>query len=187
MADAAGRVVRMNDGNDSNIDRETVVASAEKYKCAFFNTSIPRDLKGFKRPVVLTLNPGTMTDSRFHRLSAWPANLMFVRFRVSTWNLELCDRAVEHYTSRGVPVVLTFLAFYETPIPEEHAASYEFRKRTLNSYWVITPAAWDTVVARYHDNPLVYTCGKDANTHPCARCGNCLREYFTTVVKTGTL
>lgn len=179
---AKGQVVRVNDGNDSNCQRNLVIQTAARYPEAFFNTSIARDLAGFGRPVVLTANPGKMTDSRAQLVSC-PPNLMFVRFRTDTWNLELADRVVSHYTAKNVPVVLTFMAYYTESIPPEHAASYSFRNRTMNSYWVITPEAWDGVKARYADNPLVLTCGKDANTFACSQCGNCLRLYRETVGK----
>ena len=171
--EARGRVVRMNDGNDSNIQRELVVEAAKAYPEVFFNTSIPKDLGSFPGPVVLTLNPGGMTNKSFHELENIPTNLMFVRFRVSTWNLALCDRAVKYYTERAtpVPVVLTFLAFYEEDIPAEHAKNYSYRVRTLNQYHVITAEGWNGVAGRYQGNRYVYTCGKDADTHSCSRCG----------------
>jgi len=177
----AGKIVRLNDGNDSNIQREEVERVAELYGAAFFNTSIPKRLAEFKKPVVLTVNPGNMTDVRAHLVDPCPQNLMFVRVRVNTWNLSLVDKVVAHYSERKVPTVLTFMAHYEGFIPADHRDNYSFRKRTLNSYWVITPEAWDNIVARYKDNSLVYTCGKDSNTHACKHCGNCLREYFSTI------
>ena len=178
-----GRVVRMNDGNDSNVDRMIVILAAQNCDDAFFNTSIPKDLDAFPRPVVLTVNPTDMTDKDAHFVTPCPPNLMFVRFRTNTWNLKLADDVVQHYTERKVPVVLTFMAYYGETVPPEYAPDYSWRQRTLNSYWVITPDAWDRVKDRHHNNPLVYTCGKDANTHACSRCGNCLREYFATKEK----
>jgi hypothetical protein len=178
---AASRVVRINDGNDSNVERDIVEETAKLYPEAFFNTSMPKDLGGFSRPVVLTVNPGNMTDKRAHLVDPVPTNLMFVRVRTNTWNLQLVDTVVEHYTGREIPVVLTFMAYYTETLPEEHAKSYEFKKRTLNSYWVITQDSWNKITSRYANNRLVHTCGKDANTHGCKYCGNCLREYFSTI------
>lgn len=185
IAEARGRVVRLNDGNDSNNKRDLVMEAAERYDQVFFNTSIPRGLEGLGAPVVLSVNPGKMTDNKAHLLDSVPPNLMFVRFRANTWNLELCDSVVEHYTARKVPVVLTFMAYYTECVPRGHEANYTFRKRTMNSYWVITSKAWDAVVARYTGNQYVYPCGKDANTFACHRCGNCLREYFATMERLG--
>lgn len=184
LEQAKNMIVRVNDGHDSNVKRELVLAMIEQYgyEDMFFNTAIPRDLGGFVirgklRPVVLTLNPAKLTDKGWHRLKDIPANLMFGRFRVNTWNLELADKAIEHYTSAGIPVVLTFMAYYQLDLPKGHEAYYDFRKRTLNSYWVITEAGWNMVTDRYRDNPLVLTCGRDAKTHACSACRNCEREY----------
>jgi hypothetical protein len=176
---AEGMVVRMNDGNDSSHQRDLVIQTALKYRDVFFNTSVASQCWKFPGPVVLTVNPGRLTDINFNRCEL-TNNLMFVRFRVNTWNLELCDEAVHYYTEAGIPVVLTFMAYYNDTIPEDHAKYYTFRKRTLNAYWVITQQGWDFVKDRYCDNNLVYTCGKDSDTHSCSRCGNCLREYFAT-------
>jgi hypothetical protein len=182
---ARGKVVRLNDGNDSNNQRDVVMQAAEQYEHVFFNTSIPRGLEGFGAPVVLTVNPGKMTDKKVHLVDPVPPNLMFVRVRVNTWNLSLVDAVVEHYTERKVPVILTFMAYYTEDLPSGHERNYTFRKRTMNSYWVITPDAWDRVMAHYATEQYVYACGKDANAFACHRCGNCLREYFATMEKLG--
>jgi len=179
------KIVRFNDGNDSNVQRELVERYAKLYRNSFFNTSMPKKLGEFKRPVVLTVNPSKMTDDRAHLVDPCPQNLMFVRVRTNAWNLKLVDSVVEHYSARKVPIVLTLMAYYGESIPEGHENSYTFRKRTLNSYWVITPEAWDGIVDRYRGNFLVYPCGKDANTFGCKHCGNCLREYFSTVSRCG--
>ena len=173
-----GFVVRMNDGNDSNVQRRLVLAEAERHRDVFFNTSITADLEGFPGPVVLTLNPGQKTDTEFHQLDPVPPNFMMARFRTNMWNLEMADAAVEHYTSRGASVVLTFMAYFSESIPEGYEQHYTFKKRTLNSYWVPTTAAWDSVVERYHDNPLVFTCGRSSTAYACRECGGCLREYY---------
>lgn len=177
---AEGMVVRMNDGNDSNVQRSVVLEAASKYKEVFFNTSIPH--LDFPGPVVLTINPGNTTDTHFHTFKKFESltNLMFVRFRANTWNVELLKQAVAYYTPLGIPVILTFMAYYGEEIPEEHKENYTFRKRTLNSYNVITAEAADQIMKPYKDNNMVYMCGKDVNTFSCKRCGNCLREYYAT-------
>jgi hypothetical protein len=183
LRDTERRVVRVNDGNDSDHQRELVLERTQLYRHKFYNTSVPRDLEGFGAPVVLTVNPGRMTDERAHLLEQFPSNLMFVRFRANTWNTSLLRDVMEHYADRHVPVVLTFMAYYTQKIHESAIESgfYSYRKRTLNSYWVITQAGWDHVYDPYRLHPYVYTCGKDANTHACSRCGHCLREYFATL------
>jgi hypothetical protein len=178
--EAAGRIVRLNDGNDSNYQRELVLMAGRRYTDVFYNTSMPKIEEFGNGPVVLTVNPGKMTDRAAHLLDPIPSNLMFVRFRTNTWNLDLCDTVVGHYAKAGTPVVLTFMAYYTESVPEDHKDSYVYRKRTMNSYWVITPDAWDAVLARYRGETYVYGCGKDAATFACHRCGNCMREYYTT-------
>jgi len=175
--DAKGRVVRMNDGNDSNVQRATVISAAEAFEDVFFNTSFPDRIDQYPGPVVLTVNPGTMTDNDFHQVRQL-ANIMFVRVRTNVWNLEsVVDKVVAYYSD--VPVVLTHMAYYGEGVPEEHASCYEFKKRTLNSYWVLTEEARKSIEARYMDNPMVHTCGWKG-THSCASCGNCMREYYAT-------
>lgn len=184
---AKGFVIRVNDGNDSNNNPGEVMRAVAKFPQRFYNTSIAGGLARFDAPVVLTINPAQATDQSFVCLKSIPNNLMFVRIRTNTWNLELVDQAVEYYSSRGVPVVLTFMAYYGIPIPAEHQENYSFRQRTLNSYWVITPKAWDEVMSRYQDNCLVFSCGKDAETFACKDCGNCLREYHATAKRLGAI
>jgi hypothetical protein len=178
-----GYVVRMNDGNDSNVDRDKVLAEAARHREVFFNTSIAHDLEGFPGPVVLTLNPGRKTDTKIHLLDPIPKNLMMVRFRTNLWNRWLLDQAVQHYTPHGIPVNLTFMAYYTETIPVQYRQYYHYRQRTMNSYWVLKPEVWDTVIQQYRDNPLVQTCGKDATTYACRHCGGCLREYFACKVR----
>jgi hypothetical protein len=181
--ESTNRVVRVNDGNDSNVEHELVLKSTAHYRHKFYNTSIP---KAFDFPWVLTVNPGEMTDKSFHKLDPIPKTLMFVRFRANTWNLELMDEVVAYYTSKNVPVVLTFMAYwkYEGSIPKAQVTKYVMRKRTLNSYLAITTAAWCRVMRHHEDNPLVHSCGKiegEKGKSGCKFCGNCLREYYATL------
>lgn len=180
------QVVRVNDGNDSNVCKEKVIEEWKRHKMAFFNTAIPN--LDFPGPVVLTANPGNLTDSAFNVISYPPRNLMFVRFRANTWNTNLQKRCIDYYTKKEIPVILTFMAYFNNVevIPSGHAAFYIYRKRTLNSYWAITTNAWRMIMDQYWDNKWVYSCGKIegelGNTH-CRFCGNCLREYFATVTR----
>ncbi len=178
---AAG-VVRMNDGNDSNVQRDQVIEGADKYDRVFFNTSIPK--LDFPGPVVLTVNPGDKTYTDFHRIDDPPKNLMFVRVRACTWNRELTQDIVEWYIPRGVPVVLTFLAFFKAvdQIPEMHREYYTERKRTLNTYTAIKHSRWAQIIAEWLHEPLVHSCGTEDTTFgsACKNCGNCLREYHAT-------
>lgn len=172
------RIVRINDGNDSNINRREVEKVARQYDMYFFNTAIPSDLERFSAPVVLTVNPGKMTDNHPFRVSPIPDNLMFVRVRTNVWNLDsVVKPAIDFYTGQGVAVVLTFMAYYTEKISEANKDCYEWKKRTLNSYWVLKQWAIERIMDDYRRNPFVYSCGiKDR--YECTFCGNCVREYF---------
>jgi hypothetical protein len=176
---AWGRVVRMNDGNDSNVERDLVEAVARQFKDYFFNTSIPADLERFSGPVVLTVNPGGMTNTDFHKLDKAPTNLMFVRVRTNMWNLEkVVDPVVKHYAvDLKVPVVITLMAYYTQTIPDYYGPCYEWKTRTSNPYWVLKRELVLDLESRYVDSPNVYLCGRHGSS-VCSACGNCLREYY---------
>lgn len=180
---ATGRIVRVNDGNDSNVYREETMAAVCGYPMKFYNTAIPR--LDFDAPVVMTVNPGEMTDMTFYDIYSPPKNLMFVRVRANLWNMDTVVRpAVEFYAEREIPIVLTFMAYYDDK-PKEMGfeSSYIYRKRTMNSYHAITTDAWLKVMDEFRLNRWVYSCGKvegERGISGCRFCGNCLREYFAT-------
>ena len=183
------RVIRINDGNDSNIDSLSVIRKTLKYEMKFYNTSIPDNLEKFPAPVVLTINPGKMTDIDYYVLAPIPKNLMFVRIRAKLWNISKVIRpAITYYTEKEVPVVLTFMAYYDSAdkIPLVFQASYSLKKRTLNEYYCIDTQPWEEIMSLFRHNKWVYSCSKiegELGTHACHRCGNCLREYFYTMEK----
>jgi len=182
LEEAKHRIVRVNDGNDSNVDRELVLSSTAIYDDKFYNTSKPRP---FDFPWVLTVNPGGMTDASFHKLDPIPPSLMFVRVRANTWNSGVTDDVVAYYTSRNVPVILTFMRYwkYEGSIPKGSVTNYKKKVHITNEYCLIGRRAWQSIVDRYPDNPLVYSCGKDyeEGKSGCKFCGNCVREYYNTL------
>jgi len=182
-----GYIVRMNDGNDSNVEREKVIEAASKYKDVFYNTAIAK--LDFPGPVVLTVNPGALTDTSFLKVKP-EKNLMFVRFRTNLWNTPLCEDVVKYYTSKGVPVVLTFMAYDDlNDIPEGARFNYPLQERTTNTYYAISHAAWELIMMHWKDNPLVYSCGRygcvrwKGGQTGCEYCGNCLREYYRTKLR----
>jgi hypothetical protein len=174
----------VNDGNDSNIDRRIAVSDTVDFTLKFYNTSIPRSLDFFDAPVVLTVNPGEITDEDFHRTHS--KNLMFVRARTNMWNLPLVRHIVQYYSDREVPIILTFMAYFKESIPEGYEAYYAFRKRTLNSYWAITTYTWEQVMSEFKYNKWVDSCGKiegEKGTTACRFCGNCLKHYHAAMEK----
>ena len=178
--EAAGCVVRVNDGNDSSVNRGFVKDETAKYPLRFFNTSWPEGLDEYPGPVVLTVNPGEITNLSFYKVEKPPANLMFVRVRVNTWNLySVAGPVVQWYArDRQVPVVLTFMAYYDRPVPEIFREDYECRKRTTNQYWCIKEERWREVMD-FLGGPLVYSCSGPGPSG-CKHCGNCLREFYAT-------
>jgi len=176
------RVVRVNDGNDSSIDRQAVSDGTYKFADKFYNTSNPENLESYIYPVVLTINPGTMTDTDFHRIEEPPKNLMFVRYRTNTWNFHVCESAVEWYSNRCVPIVLTFMAYHDLiSLPTLHEHRYEWRERTINSYLAIKYEYYKNIMGQYGSNRWVYSCGTEGVESRCRWCGNCLREYYATI------
>jgi hypothetical protein len=178
---AFDRIVRVNDGNDSNVERDLVerVATGSLYRDFFFNTSMPIRLAEFPGPFVLTVNPGKMTDTNFHRLDTAPPNMMFARVRVNMWNLEsVVKPAVWDYAGRlHVPVVLTFMAYYSTPVKAGFENAYHWDRRTINPYWILKRERIDEIEKIFWDMDTVHLCGRHGHSL-CRECGNCLREYY---------
>jgi hypothetical protein len=180
-------IVRVNCGHDSNIGRDEVIAATAKYSRRFFNTSIPKF--DFPAPVVLTANPREEVPAYqpIFLSDGPPANLMFVRLRVSSTNLHHIAEAVKRWTGQDVPVVLTFMAYYdaEPQVPAEVRASvggpcYEWRVRHINSYWCPTAAFVRWVMAAYRGNRLVSYCGSLEGSY-CRLCRNCETYYLQTI------
>jgi len=176
---ADGRIVRINDGNDSAYLKDLVIETAKKYKDYFFNTATPGGLEDFNAPVVLTVNPGGITDINFYKIKYYH-NLMFVRIRVNAWNIEKVVRpAIKYYSEREIPIVLTFMAYYVTPIPNDYKDHYIWKQRTTNSYYVLKQKYIDDLEEDYKHNQYVHTCGFKGQ-YACTFCGNCIREYYNT-------
>ena len=178
-------IVRMNCGNDSNNQRDLVIEAAKKYQRFFFNTSIPR--YDFPGPVVLTANPKEEDEAHYARPCLGPQNLMFVRLRTSSTNLRLVDRAVVSWTAAQIPVVITFMSYYdhEPVVPLDVAAAvsgpcYEWRVRHINSYWCPTRNFMCHVLNRYAGNRLVSMCSS-LNSGYCRNCRNCETYYLQTM------
>ncbi len=171
------KIVRMNDGNDSAVNKHLVTGVATLYDDVFFNTSGP-DIN-FPGPVVLTElardNALWLMDKRAVQ------RLMFVRVLVCAWEMPHVDRVIRHYTDNGIPVVLTFMRYHQiASIPMHYQLQYTRKKHVSNEYWDISRKAWDVCVARAkhasHDPDLVQTCGTP-DSSACYQCGNCVRYY----------
>lgn len=175
-------IVRVNCGHDSNFDKEEVIRSTRVYPRKFYNTSIPRF--DFPAPVVFTANRSEEEPAKL--VPAIPPNLMAVRLRVSTTNLAHVSEAIRYYASHCVPLLLTFMAYYENyALPKTGCLGiplskcYEWKVRHVNPYWCPTRKFMETVLKtlrRVTEKNLVYMCGTlDSNL--CKDCGNCERLF----------
>jgi len=179
-------IVRMNCGHDSNLEKELVLKTAEQFKHVFYNTSLPNF--DFPGPVVWTANreeekPVVIPPDLWTGI---PKNLMFVRLRTSSTNLEHVEKATKWFTQMSVPVVLTFMAYYskEPEVPADIQAAvngpcYEWRVRHINSYWCPTPSFLRYVLKRFERYRLASYCGSLEGSY-CRLCRNCETYYLQT-------
>lgn len=172
-------IVRVNSGHDSNISREYVIESTKLYTKRFFNTSIPEF--DFPVPVVFTANrfeeswswlPRTVPSTSFDKL-------MFVRLRVSSTNLGHVKFAVEEWREAGVPVVLTFMRYYDADeFAKQNVSYYTQRTHVTNSYWCPTEAFMRrTIAAMCAFNSEIEMCGTPISSF-CKDCLCCERYYY---------
>lgn len=171
----ASAIVRMNCGHDSNIEKDKVIKESKKYTNVFFNTSIPNF--DFPGPVVFTANH--KEEVGYYNRSA--LNLMFVRLRVSSTNLDLIEPAVEWYIQhpQHIPVVLTFMAYYDGDPPDKD--NYTGKKRHVNSYWCPTSEFMRKTLKAMQGigGRLVTMCGTPDSPW-CYNCRNCETYYWQT-------
>jgi len=174
LTEVGDGIVRVNSGHDSNINRDFVIDSTKQYPKRFFNTSIPEF--DFPAPVVFTVNPVEEGTPYFPNLCD-PNDLekiMFVRLRVSSTNLLHVFNAAIKWSEAGVPVVLTFMRYYESPPDYKN---YEFRKHIENSYWCPTKTFMTLVVQTLSANAEITMCGTPESSY-CRDCLNCERYYY---------
>lgn len=168
-----GKIYRVNSWFDSNWHTNYVIEATACYEHRFFNTSIPK-IDHFPAPVVLTVN-GPNTDYAFWAVID-RGNLMAVRVRVNSWNIEqVVDPCVGWYVAQGVPVLLTFMRYYDkgaVKCPND----YEEDKlvHIVNKYYDITSEAKRSILERYDHMPLVMWC----YGHYCRDCNLCEGLYW---------
>jgi hypothetical protein len=179
----------MNSGHDSNLEKDTVIEAAKKYKHFFFNTSIPNF--DFPGPVVFTANPKE-EEFVWHPLVEkgdgvkripikqlqFLDNLMFIRLRASITNIDLLRHAITGCTGYKIPIILTFMAYYDDP-PVMDENLYTWKKRHINSYWCPTQKLMKHVLSEVepYGHRLVTICGRlDSNW--CRDCHNCETYYW---------
>ena len=174
--EAAGKIVRVNSGHDSNVEKDLVLEKTKQYFDRFYNTSVPNF--DFPGPVVFTCNGG---KKGIVKLADPTYNLMFVRVRTNSWDLEPIDLALEHYWHKhNVPVVLTFMRYYDIKsLPVAARNDYEWRKSILNEYFCIKQESVLSIMSKYKGTGL-RSCGTPVSS-VCADCGNCEYLYWQAV------
>jgi len=169
----SNKIVRVNSGHDSNINRKLVLKKTKHYKNKFYNTSFP--VFDFPGPVVFTCNGGKNEEMKLIKPTK---NLMFVRVRVAYWKLEEVDKAVDFYLKTyNTPVVLTFMRYYDdNRILEVAKDKYEYKKHILNSYYCLKQEAVLEVMDRYKQTGVRF-CGTPVASN-CLDCQNCEFLYW---------
>ena len=170
-------IVRMNCGHDSNLEKELVLKTAERYKHVFFNTSIP-DFR-FPGPVVYTANRDETAKQHNIGCQGSTDNLMFVRLRTSSDNIGVVLLEVDAWTSLNIPVVLTFMAYYDEDKLPQQTNMYEWKKRHINEYWCPTRELKEMCLNRAKEvgGRLVTMCGT-LDSNYCRDCRNCETYYW---------
>ena len=171
LEEVGDKIVRINSGHDSNIQKELVLKVTSKYPKKFYNTSLPNF--DFPGPVVFTCN-GRDTDYSALMVIRDLENLMHVRFRTNTWNLDLLGEVISFYVYRhNVPVTITFMRYTDpTNIPVGHMKYYDFRRSILNMYYCLCKEKQVEILEKYGlENKMVGVCG----TVESSRCRDCRR------------
>lgn len=182
-------IVRMNCVHDSNIEKDSVLDAAKKYKNAFFNTSIANF--DFPGPVVYTANskeeePVDLTPILKDGKAL--QNLMFIRLRVSTINtLHIAHAVTAIHRMTRIPIVLTFMAYYDNRLVDlvdmdsEHP-HYEWKKRHINSYWCLNRYSKMQILGSMKNiaGRQVTMCGTLDSVY-CRDCRNCETYYWQAV------
>lgn len=189
IEETKGKIVRVNDINDSNNQKDLVIETTKNYEHKFYNTSISNF--DFPDPVVFTCN-GRTTDTDFIRtgdLIHRESNLMAVRIRTNYWNLRLVKEAAVYYALKEIPVILTFMRYpEESNLKDKY--SYTYRQYISHSYWQLTSAAKQAIFTlidnsvaqhqlmnRKEVKQMVYTCGTIRSPY-CRDCGNCEKLFW---------
>lgn len=171
LEEAEGKIIRVSSGHDSNLQKDLVLQTTEKYKDKFYNTSIA-DFD-FPSGVVWTANSKhynsvIMLGNRYPNIK----NLIAVRFRTVPWNFSLARDVVRHYKRLNIPVILTFMRFrnLET-IPQEYRDWYELKMHIVSAWWTLSLRSKE--VTNFAECNL--TCGLKHKL--CLNCRNCEKLY----------
>jgi hypothetical protein len=169
--EAKGKIVRVNSGNDSNVERDFVIEVTKPYQDKFYNTAIPKF--GFPGPTIFIANG----KSPFFINKCKGKDLMAVRVRYSSWGLSEQIRLVDYYTCLGIPVLVTWMRYYDVKgIPPEEQRYYEWRQSTTNKYFIMLPETKRRLMDIFKGRPDVYSCSPLWSSY-CTNCGVCEMLY----------
>jgi len=180
LEEVGDKIVRVNSGHDSNIQKELVLEVTNKYPKKFYNTSLPNF--DFPAPVVFTCN-GRDTDYSAMMVVKNLRNVMMVRFRANLWNLDLLDEVVSFY-AHLIPVTITFMRYTDLAnIPIKYREHYEIRKSILNMYYRLSKVKQMEIVEKYpgpmkgsFSQRMVGMCGTPDSSY-CRDCNRCFWAY----------
>lgn len=171
IEEVKNKIVRVNSGNDSNLNKEYVIKQTINYPYKFYNTSLPNF--DFPGPVVFTCNGRNLILA-----NEGLENLMAVRIRVSPFNLDDVSKAVEHYrVNHNIPVIFTFMHYYDDKvIPNEYKNLYIFKQHVINSYYCLTKEAMVSILEKFKGKGI-RVCGSPWSSL-CKDCNNCELLYW---------
>lgn len=185
LEEVGNKIVRVNSGHDSNVERDYVIKVTEQYPKKFYNTSIP--YFDFPGPVVFTCN-GRYTDSAFLHIAEGFWNIMMVRFRTNLWNLNLLDDAIAFWVSEHIiPLTITFMRYSKREnIPQAYRDCYELRVNVLNQYYCLKTEFQEEITEIYRtiQDKLVRMCGT-LESSLCKDCGRCEWAYYKVIGSSG--
>lgn len=169
LEEVGDKIVRVNSGHDSNLEKERVKAVTSCYKNRFYNTSIPNF--EFPAPVVFTADR-QCPQNKVHLVAPTP-NLMFVRARVTPWNLDEVQKIIDHYWKKHrIPVVLTFMRFYNGGlIPQAEKHAFVWTEHITNSYWCLKTEQVVAIMS-FFKGQGARMCGTPYSSL-CVDCRNC--------------
>ena len=179
--ESVGKIVRMNSGHDSNIQKDLVLETAKQYKDVFFNTSIP-DFE-FPGPVVYTINPEEEKPIEYLDWELKDPRIMFVRIRVSATNYKYVSYFADRIThDLNVPVVLTLMRYKTLDENiKNYRNNYVQKQHISNEWYVPTAPLIHTIMTepRVYRNKLIHMCGS-FDSDLCKDCGLCEAYYKIT-------
>jgi len=137
LKEVGEKIVRVNTGHDSNIQKDLVLKKTKKYKKKFYNTSMPNF--DFPGPVVFTCNGRYTNEALLIADEEKLDNLMMVRFRSHPGNTNLLLKCVNYYAVKNaVPVTITFMRYKDkNNIAPDKLHMYKIKRSILNDYWIL--------------------------------------------------